>query len=447
MVYGSDNKLLYMLTPEGTVSRSEGSAGTSYTYNYFKKDHIGSTRAVLSAVDDTLQTVQSTDYYPFGLAFSTNNLNKNKYLFSGKELQDGLVGSSMLEWYDFGARFYDPVLGRWFNVDPAAQVANPYLFCGNAPIMYVDKDGRIFWLIPALGAAIGGWLGGSAANKWQLNPFKWKWDSASTWLGFLGGAASGAYGAFVGASIASSNIFMSNTLGMMAGSLVSSVGLTAATGGVIQPSISMGFASYSFNGKGLNYIGKQGNSVLENVLYGIGGLGNIYDIYSAFRVNEIGGGSLGKSQFIDNEEVPTGARPTLTGRIASTSSNPKYGSYGFTRNGGKKAHFGIDFAGDVGDEVYAMYDGKVIRIGSKSMLGKNNVRISSILNNKRYNVDYGHMSKALVNVNQEVKAGDLIGLMGRVGYENTSYPTHVHVQIWRMLPAFNCMGFVQPMFK
>ena len=36
MVYGSDNKLLYMLTPEGTVSRSEGSAGTSYTYNYFK---------------------------------------------------------------------------------------------------------------------------------------------------------------------------------------------------------------------------------------------------------------------------------------------------------------------------------------------------------------------------------------------------------------------------
>ena len=234
---------------------------------------------------------------------------------------------------------------------------------------------------------------------------------------------------------------------MMAGSLVSSVGLTAATGGVIQPSISMGFASYSFNGKGLNYIGKQGNSVLENVLYGIGGLGNIYDIYSAFRVNEIGGGSLGKSQFIDNEEVPTGARPTLTGRIASTSSNPKYGSYGFTRNGGKKAHFGIDFAGDVGDEVYAMYDGKVIRIGSKSMLGKNNVRISSILNNKRYNVDYGHMSKVLVNVNQEVKAGDLIGLMGRVGYENTSYPTHVHVQIWRMLPAFNCMGFVQPMFK
>lgn len=40
MVYGHDDKLLYMLTPEGTVSRSEGSAGTSYTYNYFKTDHL-----------------------------------------------------------------------------------------------------------------------------------------------------------------------------------------------------------------------------------------------------------------------------------------------------------------------------------------------------------------------------------------------------------------------
>ena len=142
MVYGGDNKLLYMLTPEGTVSRSEGSAGTSYTYNYFKTDHLGSTRVMLSAVDGTLQASQTTDFYPFGLAFEYSNLNKNKYLFSGKELQDGNLGGSMLEWYDFGARFYDPMLGRWFNMDPAAQYANPYLFCGNSPMMYVDRNGQ-----------------------------------------------------------------------------------------------------------------------------------------------------------------------------------------------------------------------------------------------------------------------------------------------------------------
>lgn len=141
MVYGADDKLLYMLTPEGTVSRSEGSAGTSYTYNYFKKDHIGSTRAVLSAVDDTLQTVQSTDYYPFGLAFSTNNLNKNKYLFSGKEWQDRNLGGSMLGLYDFGARSFDPMIGRWLTQDPAQQYSSPYVYCRNNPLLYIDPSG------------------------------------------------------------------------------------------------------------------------------------------------------------------------------------------------------------------------------------------------------------------------------------------------------------------
>ena len=134
MIYGSDDKLLYILTPEGTVARSEGSAGTSYTYNYFKKDHIGSTRAVLSAVDDTLQTVQSTDYYPFGLAFSTNNLNKNKYLFSGKELQDANLGGSMLDLYDFGVRHYDPFVARWQTIDLYAKAypsVSPYNYCLN----------------------------------------------------------------------------------------------------------------------------------------------------------------------------------------------------------------------------------------------------------------------------------------------------------------------------
>ncbi len=144
MVYGNDNKLLHILTPEGTVSRTEGSAGTSYTYNYFKKDQIGSTRAVLSAVGNTLQNVQSTDYYPFGLAYSTNNLNKNKYLFSGKELQDASIGGTILGLYDFGARQYDPVIGRWMTQDILSKnyaELSPYSYCANNPINLVDLNG------------------------------------------------------------------------------------------------------------------------------------------------------------------------------------------------------------------------------------------------------------------------------------------------------------------
>ena len=186
-----------MLHPEGTVSRTEGSAGTSYTYNYFKTDHLGSTRAVLSAVDGVLQVSQRTDYYPFGLSFENNNLNKNKYLFSGKEFQDGQVNGSMLGWYDFGARFYDPVLGRWFNMDPATQVANPYLFCGNSPMMYIDKDGRVFWLIPAIiGAAIGA-ASYTVSIAFSEGGFQnWNWGGFFKSIGI--GAASGAITSGIG---------------------------------------------------------------------------------------------------------------------------------------------------------------------------------------------------------------------------------------------------------
>ena len=256
MVYGSDNKLLYMLTPEGTVSRTEGSAGTSYTYNYFKTDHLGSTRVMLSAVDGTLQASQTTDFYPFGLAFEYSNLNKNKYLFSGKELQDGLVGSSMLEWYDFGARFYDPVLGRWFNVDPAAQVANPYLFCGNSPMMYIDQDGRLFWMIPAIaiGAAIGA---ASYTLSVALSPGgfdNWNWGGFFQSIGI--GAVSGAVTSGIGQIFGTAGNFL-NEVGRGLAHGVAQGGLSELQGGnFLTGLVSGGLSSWAGSAFQLTKIGQ-----------------------------------------------------------------------------------------------------------------------------------------------------------------------------------------------
>lgn len=46
--------------------------------------------------------------------------------------------------YDYGARNYDPVLGRWMNVDPLAEKfpsRSPYNFCMNNPLRLVDPTG------------------------------------------------------------------------------------------------------------------------------------------------------------------------------------------------------------------------------------------------------------------------------------------------------------------
>jgi len=47
--------------------------------------------------------------------------------------------------YDYGARFYDPVIGRFSTIDPHAEnyLSNStYSYVGNNPILRTDPDGR-----------------------------------------------------------------------------------------------------------------------------------------------------------------------------------------------------------------------------------------------------------------------------------------------------------------
>ena len=170
------------------------------------------------------------------------------------------------------------------------------------------------------------------------------------------------------------------------------------------------------------------------------------DILKSDSFGEIGGGILKKGDFLLNETIPAGAKPTDTGNIAFTKSNPDYGKYGWTRkynNGKLKLHKGVDYSGNVGDNVYAKYDGTVEYVGHSKSYGSYFVRIKSTIGSKSYFVDYGHMSHSFVTKGQPVIATDRIGLMGRLGnLKGTSYPTHVHISVFRFVNGNR--GFVQP---
>ncbi|MDP4209189.1 MAG: DUF6443 domain-containing protein [Bacteroidota bacterium] len=141
MVYNDAKGLDYVLHNEGMARRV---TDDNFTYYYNLTDHLGSTRVVFTAADNIAINQQTTEYYPFGLAFKRNNTDINKYLYNGKELQDETIGSTDLGEYDYGARYFDPQIGRFTGIDPiceAFRYVTPYNYTENDPVGSIDLWG------------------------------------------------------------------------------------------------------------------------------------------------------------------------------------------------------------------------------------------------------------------------------------------------------------------
>ena len=120
---------------------------------YYHLDDVGN---VLHTTNDGGKVVETLRYDPFGNINFRVGLSNNRYHYNSKEYDNetGLIY--------YGARYYDPELGRFISRDPMEQGINHYIFAKNNPLnieeyMGLGDVGDAF--VSAFSFVVGGGVG------------------------------------------------------------------------------------------------------------------------------------------------------------------------------------------------------------------------------------------------------------------------------------------------
>ncbi len=203
---------------------------------------------------------QETHYYPYGLAMADiGKQGSNAFTYQAKEWQSDLD----LGLYDFHARQFDPILGRFISVDPAGQFASGYLGMGNNPVIGIDPDGEFVWLVPiAIGAVVN-----TAANWNHISSADNFWDG----LGLAAGYAT--VGGLQGAST-----LIGGPIGYTLGGAIGGLGnglLQGQKGGELWTSAGIGATSGLFGGvaaqRASRFVGDFASPLLDGLVKGTAG--------------------------------------------------------------------------------------------------------------------------------------------------------------------------------
>lgn len=122
-----------------------------------------------------------------------------------------------------------------------------------------------------------------------------------------------------------------------------------------------------------------------------------------------------------NATLPDSFKIDLRRFVMPTSSTKITDIFGY-RPRRRRVHQGLDIKVQTGDTIYAAFDGK-IRITSYQRRGYGHYVV--VRHNNGIETLYAHLSKKLVKVNQNVRAGDPIGLGGNTGRSSGS---HLHFE-------------------
>ena len=144
-------------------------------------DYLGSVRLVVNS--STSEVVQQLDYDVWGVVANDANPGFQPFAFAG-----GLYDSDT-KLIRFGARDYDPSIGRWVSKDPilfgGAQV-NLFVYVGDDPVNFVDPSGEILNVL--VGAGIGAGIGALSAYA----------TGGDVWAGAAAGAVTGGFAGLTG---------------------------------------------------------------------------------------------------------------------------------------------------------------------------------------------------------------------------------------------------------
>ena len=288
----------YLSGPMGVFAMVEKEGATEQV-QYILKDHLGSYTAITDD-DGELVLQQSFDAWgnrrnPSTWTGNAAALNFHDRGFTGHEHLFGMVGGIYKEigLINMNGRMYDPIMSSFLSVDNYVQAPdfsqsfNRYAYCLNNPLKYTDPDGEIaLTTLAMVGIGIATVMGGYTGYNIAVSK-GYGFDDWQTYGYMLGGAAIGFAAGYTGAYLVAGGGFMANTAGVYASSLVNCTGMTMLSGGSYSPPISFGAVSYDPMTGEWGYLGKEGNSPLQNLGYGFGALANLQDIVAGVNGTNI----------------------------------------------------------------------------------------------------------------------------------------------------------------
>ena len=190
------------------------------TTQFYHTNHLGSSSVV---TDQYGGRKEQMEYFPFGVYRAVGNINGTYdfdpnfpdvfYTFTGQEDDDDLG------LYNYGARLYDPVLGRFISPDGIvqapddAQTLNRYSYARNNPIIYTDPSGNIA-IIDDIIEAITAIVAAIAASK-----------TAMAGVAIVGGAALGA----ATSAVTGGNVWQGALTGAISGAIFFGAGEIAGS--------------------------------------------------------------------------------------------------------------------------------------------------------------------------------------------------------------------------